>query len=311
MYKRKAAKRQGITYTRMHSALTHKDLVQVKDRTRAAAALTTSIMSSDPKLTRTWSTRTLLLQSLAMFWMATAVRPFAMDKPVRAKTIQWRVIFHHIHSSGTFASGAGIISRTLFRIFHQLEQSGAEFSVRVKYVELYYEEARDRLADEDLNATTAADESDVPATKKTRSGAQVKAGNGGKSQASSSSSNHNNNKAGIRILNDPKRRVKREGVEEVLITSAEPGLRILPRGSAKRQVTSMNCNSQSSRSHSIFMLTIHRTTATDLSSFQSGPAHGGPSATGPSVLGADGQPVTTAASGQSGEDVLRTGQLNL
>ncbi|KAK0541831.1 fatty acid synthase alpha subunit Lsd1 [Tilletia horrida] len=85
-YKRKAAKRQGITYTRMHSALTHKDLVQVKDRTRAAAALTTSIMSSDPKLTRTWSTRTLLLQSLAMFWMATAVRPFAMDKPVRTKS---------------------------------------------------------------------------------------------------------------------------------------------------------------------------------------------------------------------------------
>ncbi|KAK0542158.1 hypothetical protein OC846_006825 [Tilletia horrida] len=59
MYKRKAGKRQGITYTRMHSALTHKDLVQVKDRTRAAAALTASIMSSDPKLTRTWSTRTL------------------------------------------------------------------------------------------------------------------------------------------------------------------------------------------------------------------------------------------------------------
>ncbi|KAK0542159.1 Kinesin- motor protein [Tilletia horrida] len=194
-------------------------------------------------------------------------------------------------SSGTFASGAGIISRTLFRIFHQLEQSGAEFSVRVKYVELYNEEARDRLADEDLNATTAADESDVPATKKTRSGAQVKAGNGGKYQASSSSSNHNNNKAGIRILNDPKRRVKLEGVEEVPITSAGPGLRILPRGSVKRQITSMNCNSQSSS--------------------QSGPAHGGPSATGPSVLGADGQPVTIAASGQSGEDVLRTGQLNL
>ncbi|KAK0541881.1 Kinesin- motor protein [Tilletia horrida] len=59
------------------------------------------------------------------------------------------------------------------------------------------------------------------------------------------------------------------------------------------------------------MLTIHRTTATNLSNSQSGPAHGGPSATGPSVLGADGQPVTTAASGQSGEDVLRTGQLNL
>ncbi|KAK0552581.1 Kinesin- motor protein, partial [Tilletia horrida] len=212
-------------------------------------------------------------------------------------------------SSGTFASGAGIIPRTLFRIFHQLEQSGAEFSVRVTYVELYNEEARDLLADEDLNATTAADESDVSATKKTKPGAQVKAGKGGKSQASSSSSN--NNKAGIRILNDSKTGVKLEGVEEVPITSAEHGLNILRRGSAKRQVASTNCNSQSSRSHSIFTLTIHHTTTTNLSSSQSGPAPGGPSATRPPVLGADGQPVNTAASGQSGEDVFRIGKLNL
>ncbi|KAK0541971.1 fatty acid synthase alpha subunit Lsd1 [Tilletia horrida] len=45
-YKCKAAKRQGITYTRMHSALTHEDLVQVKDAPPYPAELEDAVLQN-------------------------------------------------------------------------------------------------------------------------------------------------------------------------------------------------------------------------------------------------------------------------
>ncbi|PVZ97976.1 hypothetical protein BB558_006034, partial [Smittium angustum] len=47
------------------------------------------------------------------------------------------------------------------------------------------------------------------------------------------------------------------GLEEILVRSAGDALKLLQRGSKKRQVASTKCNDFSSRSHSIFMLTVH------------------------------------------------------
>ncbi len=50
---------------------------------------------------------------------------------------------------GTFGTDAGIIPRTLHRLFHALEAEGSEYSVKVSFIELYNEELRYLLGFED------------------------------------------------------------------------------------------------------------------------------------------------------------------
>jgi kinesin family member 11 len=51
---------------------------------------------------------------------------------------------------GTFVASAGIIPRTLHRLFHSLDSEGSEYSVKISFIELYNEELKDLLSlDED------------------------------------------------------------------------------------------------------------------------------------------------------------------
>lgn len=67
-----------------------------------------------------------------------------------------------------------------------------------------------------------------------------------------------------------------QGMEESFVKSAEDGVKLLQDGSHKRQVAATKCNDLSSRSHTVFTITVHV-----------------------KVMGLD------------GEDMLRTGKLNL
>ncbi|ORY78012.1 kinesin motor domain-domain-containing protein [Leucosporidium creatinivorum] len=122
---------------------------------------------------------------------------------------------------------AGIIPRTLQSLFHKLAEDKAEFSVRCSFVELYNEELRD------LNALEFA-------------------------EPQSTTSQPMDNR-GLRIYDDKNAGsgVVIQGLEETLITSAEEGLKVLKRGSERRQMAATKCNEQSSRSHSIFTITLH------------------------------------------------------
>ncbi|XP_061692987.1 kinesin-like protein KIF11 [Syngnathoides biaculeatus] len=112
---------------------------------------------------------------------------------------------------------AGIIPRTLHQIFAKLSENGTEFSVKVSLLEIYNEELFDLL----------------------------------------SPSEDMNER--LQLFDDPrnKRGVVVKGLEEVTVHNKDEVYQILERGSAKRRTASTLMNAYSSRSHSVFSVTIH------------------------------------------------------
>ncbi|EEB90737.1 hypothetical protein MPER_11020, partial [Moniliophthora perniciosa FA553] len=153
---------------------------------------------------------------------------------------------------GNPSAHAGMIPRVLFRLFHQLEKNKIDFSVKVSYIELYNEELRDLLAPE-LAAPI------------------------GSTQPMGHGKDSAKNDGGLKIFEDAsKRGVFIQGVEEVPVKNRTDALALLTKGSHRRQIAATKFNDHSSRSHSIFTLTIH-----------------------------------TKECGVAGEDLLRIGKFNL
>lgn len=150
---------------------------------------------------------------------------------------------------GNPSAQAGMIPRVLFRLFHHLEQHVTDYSVKVSYIELYNEELRDLLAPE-LSAP---------------SGSQQPMGKGGGQGET------------LKIFDDSgKKGVFIQGLEEVGVRTADEALAILTKGSNRRQIAATRFNEHSSRSHSVFTLTVH-----------------------------------TKETSTAGEDLLRVGKMNL
>ncbi|GAA6088369.1 kinesin-like protein KIF11 [Tachysurus ichikawai] len=112
---------------------------------------------------------------------------------------------------------AGIIPRTLHQIFEKLTTNGTEFSVKVSLLEIYNEELFDLLS---------------PSPDVTER---------------------------LQLFDDPrnKRGVIVKGLEEITVHNKNEVYQILERGSAKRKTASTLMNAYSSRSHSVFSVTIH------------------------------------------------------
>lgn len=133
---------------------------------------------------------------------------------------------------GNPSSHAGMIPRVLFRLFHQLESSGADYSVKISYVELYNEELRDLLAT-DFSAPS------------------------GSTQPMGMASKDKDN--GLKIFDDTGKKggVFIQGLEEIAVKDSRDALALLVKGSERRQIAATNFNDHSSRSHSVFSITVH------------------------------------------------------
>lgn len=118
---------------------------------------------------------------------------------------------------GFLSDAAGIIPRVLQTLFNKLEGDDTENCVRCSFIELYNEELRDLLSPED--------------------GVKLK------------------------IFDDTSRKGHAttvvQGVEERHILSAADGIKRLQEGSVRRQVAATKCNDLSSRSHTVFTITVH------------------------------------------------------
>ncbi len=118
---------------------------------------------------------------------------------------------------GMLSDSAGIIPRVLQSLFSKLELDETESSVKCSFIELYNEELRDLLSVDD-NAKLKIFED---GQKKGHSGTFV------------------------------------QGMEESHIKNAAAGIKLLQGGSLKRQVAATKCNDLSSRSHTIFTITLY------------------------------------------------------
>ncbi|XP_047308736.1 kinesin-like protein KIN-5C [Impatiens glandulifera] len=129
---------------------------------------------------------------------------------------------------GELPPGAGVIPRAVKQIFDMLESQNAEYSVKVTFLELYNEEITDLLAPEEISKATLEDKQ----------------------------------KKLLPLMEDGKGGVLVRGLEEEIVTNASEIFSLLERGSAKRRTAETLLNKQSSRSHSLFSITIHIKEAT-------------------------------------------------
>lgn len=120
-------------------------------------------------------------------------------------------------SLGLLAPDAGIIPRVLQALFQKLEADNTENSVRCSFIELYNEELRDLLTPDENAKLKIFDD----VSKKGHASTIV------------------------------------QGIEERNIRNAAEGIQRLQEGSLRRQVAATKCNDLSSRSHTVFNITVY------------------------------------------------------
>jgi kinesin family protein 11 len=133
---------------------------------------------------------------------------------------------------GTFSELAGMAPRVLYALFDQLGREFVEFSVRCSHIEIYNEELRDLNAPElaePLNNSSGQPMDKVAST-----------------SASAPSTSTSSADKGLKIYDDKTGTgVLIQGLQEITITSAEEGLKVLKRGSERRQIAATKCNEHS------------------------------------------------------------------
>lgn len=123
-------------------------------------------------------------------------------------------------SNGSFSPNAGIIPRILYTLFDTLKcLEGSDFLIKCSFLELYNEELKDLFAVDESKRLRIFD-----------------------------SKSNSNSKCTITTQN----------LLEVLLRDAEHGMKMLQMGIEKRKVASTKMNDVSSRSHTVFTITLFK-----------------------------------------------------
>ena len=125
----------------------------------------------------------------------------------------------HDAECDVLSSEAGVIPRAMSHIFEHLKSKELEHSVKVTYIELYNEKITDLLG-ASTDGTNATEHA---------------------------------------LMEDGKNGVVVKGLEEVYVGSTEEAFAVLNRGNALRKTEATDINAHSSRSHSVFSVTVHWT----------------------------------------------------
>ncbi|KAL2599261.1 hypothetical protein GLYMA_10G045500v4 [Glycine max] len=126
------------------------------------------------------------------------------------------------NKGGDLPAEAGVIPRAVRQIFDILEAQNADYSIKVTFLELYNEEITDLLSPEDNSRPT--DEKQ---------------------------------KKPITLMEDGKGSVFVRGLEEESVYSLNEIYTLLERGASKRRTAETLLNKRSSRSHSVFTITVY------------------------------------------------------
>ncbi|KAI4087859.1 MAG: hypothetical protein LQ344_006483 [Seirophora lacunosa] len=118
---------------------------------------------------------------------------------------------------GLLSDAAGVIPRVLHALFGRIDADEAESSVKCSFIELYNEELRDLVSVDDTTKLKIYEDGQ----KKGHAATVV------------------------------------QGMEESYIKTAGAGIKLLQDGSHKRQVAATKCNDLSSRSHTVFTVTVY------------------------------------------------------
>lgn len=114
-------------------------------------------------------------------------------------------------------------------IFEKLEASGADFTVRVSFLEIYQEQLEDLL---EPSSSVGPGKAGAAASAATPKG------------------------GGLRLVDDTKKGVQVLGLEEVGCADLPSAIALLARGVRNRATAATLCNKNSSRSHSVFTLKV-------------------------------------------------------
>ncbi|KAK4377543.1 hypothetical protein RND71_003839 [Anisodus tanguticus] len=126
------------------------------------------------------------------------------------------------NKAGELPAEAGIIPRAVRQFFDTLEAQHADYSMKVTFWELYNEEIIDLLASEEPSKFS-----------------------------------EERQRKPISLMEDGKGLVVVRGLEEEAVYSANDIYNLLERGAARRRTADTLLNKRSSRSHSVFSITIH------------------------------------------------------
>lgn len=184
--------------------------------------------------------------------------------------------------NGELSDSAGIIPRILFKLFETLETQDEDYVIKCSFVELYNEELKDLLDDGFENSTMkklriydsgCGSTSNSGSRKNSRNNSPKLVGdpsvnrrrmrtapltNSLNKQQQLSQSQLSHQQQYQQHQQDPHASVYIQNLQDFHITSAKDGLKLLQKGLKNRQVATTKMNDFSSRSHTIFTITLYK-----------------------------------------------------